>query len=76
MMTYHETLDAFLSAGSMSETDLATAIGKAQGSVNRYRNKARFPDADTARLIDRATGGKVPFAVWQAEFLARSGIAA
>lgn len=76
MNSYHETLDAFLSAGSMSERDLADAVGKAQGSINRYRNKERFPNADTARLIDRATDGKVPFAVWQADFMARSGLAA
>ncbi|ABD27449.1 hypothetical protein Saro_3014 [Novosphingobium aromaticivorans DSM 12444] len=76
MSTYHETLSAFLSEGSMGERELAAAIGRTQVTINRYRNGNRFPDARTARLIDDATGGKVPFPIWQAEFLSRSGLAA
>lgn len=76
MSTYAKALDAYLRRAENKETDLAAAIEKTQPAVNRYRNAERFPDADTARLIDKATGGEVPFEVWQAEFMAKSGLAA
>lgn len=74
MSTYAASLDAFLKRPENKEIELAERIGKTQPAVNRYRNGERFPDADTARLIDSATVGEVPFAVWQAEFLTRSGL--
>lgn len=74
MSTYSQALDAFLKRPENKETDLAAAIDKTQASVNRYRNAERFPDADTARLIERATAGEVSFAIWQADFLSRSGL--
>lgn len=57
-----------------SQTELASQIGKTPVAVNRYANGQRFPDADTARAIDRATEGKVPFEMWQAEALKRIGL--
>jgi len=44
--------------------------------VTRYANGKRFPDADTARAIDDATDGAVPFDAWRAEFERRSGLVA
>lgn len=76
MSTYRETLSQFLGREENSESALASKIGKSQAAVNRYRRGLRFPDAETARTIDAETAGEVPFAVWQAEFLSRSGIAA
>jgi transcriptional regulator with XRE-family HTH domain len=76
MTTYQEALDAYLAAPDRNETALAEAIGKSQGSVNRYRRGERFPDAATARLIDASTQGAVPFSLWRAEFLRNSGLAA
>lgn len=76
MSTYRALLEVFLGRPENTEKDLAEAIGKAQPTVNRYRQGERFPDADTARDIDKATGGDVPFSAWQREFLERSGIAA
>lgn len=76
MRTFRETLNNYLAGPNGRESDLAEKIGCSQAAVNRYRNGKRFPDADVARLIDEHTSGAVPFAVWHAEFLSRSGIAA
>lgn len=76
MSTYRAHLEEFLAKPENTEKDLAEAIGKEQPTVNRYRQGKRFPDADTARDIERATKGAVPFAAWQREFLERAGIAA
>jgi transcriptional regulator with XRE-family HTH domain len=76
MQTYSEHLRAYLAGTGASERDLAARVAKTQASINRYRNGGRFPDAETARRIDQETQGAVPFAVWQAEFMARSGLAA
>lgn len=75
-MTYKDALSAYLEKPGSTETALAEAIGRKQPTINRYRKGERFPDAQTARLIDERTGGEVPFSVWQAEFLNRSGLAA
>lgn len=75
-MSYKDALADFLKGEDNTESALAAKIGKSQAAVNRYRNGERFPDADTARAIDASTNGAVPFTVWQAEFLSRSGIAA
>lgn len=75
MSSYKDSLAAFIASGG-NETALAEKVGKSQATINRYRNGRRFPDAETARLIDEHTGGQVPFTVWQADFLSRSGIAA
>jgi len=76
MQTYAATLDAYLRRSENTQTDLAGRIGKTQPAIHRYCEGVRFPDAETARRIDDATTGEVPFALWQAEFLSRSGIAA
>ncbi len=73
-MTYAQALDAFLSKEESSVTALAQAIGTHQPNVTRYRQGERFPKADMARRIDEATGGEVPFTLWQAEFMSRAGL--
>ena len=76
MQTYKASLGAYLAEPGRTENALAELIGKTQPAVHRYRTGDRFPDADTARAIDKHTGGEVPFSLWQEEFLRRSGIAA
>tara|TARA_R110000868_G_C10795637_1_gene756676 strand:- start:36 stop:266 length:231 start_codon:yes stop_codon:yes gene_type:complete len=76
MTTYQDALAAYFAKSDRTEAALAEMIGKSQPAVHRYRKGQRFPDADTARVIDRQTGGEVPFSVWQADFLMRSGLAA
>lgn len=74
MSKYAQALDEFLSEPGNKVMDLAAAIGTQQPNITRYRLGERFPNADVARAIENGTGGKVPFALWQAEFLARAGI--
>jgi transcriptional regulator with XRE-family HTH domain len=74
MDTYRDALGAFLKLPGNDENSLAGSVGCTQATINRYRHGKRFPDAETARSIDRATEGAVPFALWQAEFLQRSGL--
>jgi transcriptional regulator with XRE-family HTH domain len=76
MSTYSSTLRAFLESETTTQASFAEAIQKTQAAVNRYANGVRFPDAETARAIDAASNGKVPFSAWQAEFMSRAGIAA
>lgn len=76
MQTYAQSLDAYLSKDGNKVTDLAAAVDTQQPNITRYRAGDRFPNADTARAIDAATGGEVPFSLWQTEFLAKSGLAA
>lgn len=71
---YSETLAAYLGDPENTQVALASAIGKTQAAVARYANGKRFPDADTAREIDRATGGAVPFGIWRNEAAARLGL--
>lgn len=67
---------AWLAIDGNTQAGLAEVIGKSQVAVHRYGSGDRFPDAETARLIDKHTGGSVPFDLWQREFLDRAGIAA
>jgi transcriptional regulator with XRE-family HTH domain len=76
MDTYQATLRRYLARPGVTQSQLAERIGKTQVAVHRYAEGDRFPDADTARAIDKETGGDVAFDVWQREFLARSGLAA
>lgn len=76
MQTYSALLDAFLALDGNTEADLALAINRTQPAVHRYRKGDRFPDADTARLIETHSKGAVPFGAWRAEFMAKSGLAA
>ena len=74
MSIYSELLSSFISDGHDTQVGLAEKIGKSQVAVHRYANGARFPDSDTARAIDAATGGAVPFSKWREEAAARLGL--
>lgn len=74
MQIYSALLDAFIGRDGNTEADLAAKIKRTQPAVHRYRKGTRFPDADTARLIETATDGAVPFDAWRDEFLMRSGM--
>ena len=74
MSKYAQALDEFLSEPGNKVMDLAAAIGAQQPNITRYRLGERFPNAEIARAIETGTGGKVPFSIWQTEFLARAGI--
>ena len=74
MSAYADILNVYLKNPERREIDFAAAIGATQASVNRWRNGKRFPDAKTAKAIDAETRGRVSFAVWQSEFLKRSGL--
>lgn len=76
MNAYQTALKHFLARDGVKQEDVASKIGKSQPALNRYANGHRFPDADTARLIETATDGVVPFALWQSVTLDRLGIAA
>jgi len=75
METYSDKLRSALGSG-LSQEKLATRINRSQAAVSRYAAAIRFPDAETARLIDEATDSAVPFALWQAEAMRRLGIEA
>lgn len=76
MQTYSDILSAYLAEAGETQGEFAARVETTQASINRYRKGERFPNAEMARLIDQATQGAVPFAVWQAEFMAKSGLAA
>ena len=74
MNHYATALSAYLAPGERTQEELAAKIKRTQAAVNRYANGVRFPDADTARAIERETSGAVPFSIWQSVALARLGI--
>jgi transcriptional regulator with XRE-family HTH domain len=75
MQTYKEALAEHLK-GYARQEEFAAKINKPQGTVSRYATGARFPDAEMAREIEKASDGAVPFSLWQAEALAKIGLAA
>lgn len=74
MDAYATALKHYLDTPEVKQETLAAAIGKSQPAVFRYANGQRFPDAETARKIDTATGGIVSFALWQSVAMKRLGI--
>ena len=74
MNPYASSLAAYLKPEDRAQGVLADAIGKTQASVSRYANGERFPDARTALAIEKATGGLVPFVLWQSVAARRIGI--
>lgn len=74
MASYSEAISAYLDMPDRGQAALAGAIGKTQAAVSRYATGVRFPDADTARAIDRATDGGIPFSLWQMEAARRIGL--
>jgi hypothetical protein len=76
MSKFQHSLTEWLAIDGNTQNGLGAAIGVTQVAIHRYAAGSRFPDVDTARKIDAATAGAVPFSDWQADFLERSGITA
>jgi DNA-binding transcriptional regulator YdaS (Cro superfamily) len=74
MSSYSTALASYLAAPERTQAALAEAVKTAQPNIHRWANGTRFPDATMARAIDAATGGEVPFAIWQQEAARRIGI--
>jgi DNA-binding transcriptional regulator YdaS (Cro superfamily) len=74
MNPYASSLAAYLAPDDRAQAALAAAIESTQASVSRYARGKRFPDSKTALAIDRATGGLVPFVLWQSVASRRLGI--
>lgn len=58
------TLTAYLTAHEITQDAFARRIGLTQATVSRLCLGERAPSIRTAGLIERATGGAVPAAVW------------
>lgn len=76
MQTYATALKAYLAKPENKVIDLAGKVKTFQPNITRYAAGERFPNAEMARLIEAATNGEVPFSLWHAEFMAKSGLAA
>lgn len=76
MDAYSTALKHFLALDGVRQCDVAARIGRSQPALHRYANGHRFPDAETARRIETATDGIVPFALWQSVAMARLGVGA
>lgn len=74
MNAYQTALRRFLDRPEIKQEEVAGKIKRSQPALNRYANGRRFPDADTARLIDSASAGAVPFELWQSVAMERLGI--
>ena len=76
MNAYQTALKHFLDRDGVKQDDIAAKIKRSQAALSRYAQGRRFPDAETAKLIEAATDGVVPFALWQSVAAQRFGIAA
>jgi len=74
MDSYSTAIERYLAPADRTQAKLADAIKTSQAAVSRYANGERFPDAATAREIDKATDGEVPFSLWQQEMAQRVGL--
>lgn len=74
MNAYQVALKHFLARESVKQEEIATKIGKSQPALSRYASGTRFPDAETARRLEAASGGIVPFGLWQSVAMERMGM--
>ena len=74
MTPYSQALKAYLE--HEKQADLADKALTTQASISRYATGERFPSREIAELIDKATEGKVPLALWIGEATKRFGLAA
>lgn len=58
------TLTAYLTTNEITQEQFARRIGRTQATISRLCLGERAPSIETAGLIERATGGAVPAAVW------------
>jgi transcriptional regulator with XRE-family HTH domain len=71
---YATALEQYLADNPVTQEALASRINITQAAISRYANGRRVPDSETARLIDDATAGAVPFSLWQSVIIDRLGI--
>jgi transcriptional regulator with XRE-family HTH domain len=72
MDAYRAALQAYLATSS--QRALADSADTSQANISRYLAGERFPSREIAERIDAATGGSVPFAIWQIVMAERVGI--
>lgn len=75
MNSYQTALARFLDKDGIRQDDIAAKVKVSQAAINRYAKGRRFPNAKTAKLIETATDGEVPFELWQQAAIERYGIA-
>ena len=68
---YSRALDAHLRRTGQSQAAFARATGYTQASVWQWVRGHRIPGKRAARLLDQATEGAVPFALWKAARIER-----
>lgn len=76
MDRFRTSLKSYLARPEVKQEDLASLVGKSQAALSRYATGARFPDRQTAALIDLHTHGAVSLSDWELDALARLGISA
>ena len=74
MTAYSEAIKAHLADADLQVQEFAEMLGVKQPTVTRYKEGERFPDAEMARKIEMATGGKVSFELWLSIFKERVGL--
>ena len=58
------TLPQYLEAQNLTQAQFARLVGTSQGTVSKLCSPGRRPGWGMAVKIERATGGKVPVAIW------------
>jgi transcriptional regulator with XRE-family HTH domain len=76
MNAYQSALERFLDRTDIRQDDVAEKAGLSQAAINRYAKGKRFPNADRAKLIAKATDNAVSFELWQTVAAEKFGIAA
>ena len=71
---YGEALAAFLKSTAISQAKFASQVGSSQPTICHYIQGVKLPRKPVARKIDEATGGKVPFNLWQIVAIERADI--
>jgi transcriptional regulator with XRE-family HTH domain len=56
------TLDVWMTAQNVTNTEFAVLIGVTRQALSRYRLGERMPDAEMVEKIEKATGGAVTVA--------------
>lgn len=75
MTMYAAALRAYLeSPDALNQSDLADKAGCTQASISRYSAGERFPDAETAARISKATDDRVPLDIWRKVAAQRAGL--
>lgn len=71
---YSEALAAFLKSSGLSQAKFARQVDSSQPTICHYAQGVKLPRKSVARRIDEATGGQVPFNLWQLVAIERADI--